>query len=215
MASAPCRARLPRPQPHHLPATPRDAGRARDRRGFRDDQRVLGRPSVLPRGEARLHRRLLGRDEDALPYAKTVGNRARIYGLNTIGLVRRGFSPDAWRSCAARSRYLLHSNTRPRDCPDRPRSLAAQRRSKVSGGFIRTSSRGVGLRPPEPPSRRSGRRVGQNLTAFAKATASLAEARRAKAKGRGLRVDDGDRVGQRVVQLSRIVDPGAQAGRGP
>ena len=29
--------------------------------------------------------------KDALPYAKTVGNRARIYGLNTIGLMRRGF----------------------------------------------------------------------------------------------------------------------------
>ena len=28
--------------------------------------------------------------KDALPFAKTVGNRARIYGLNTIGLIRRG-----------------------------------------------------------------------------------------------------------------------------
>ena len=27
--------------------------------------------------------------KDAVPYGKTVGNRARIYGLNTIGLVRR------------------------------------------------------------------------------------------------------------------------------
>ena len=33
--------------------------------------------------------------KDALPFAKTVGNRARIYGLNTIGLVRRKFSQDA------------------------------------------------------------------------------------------------------------------------
>ena len=32
--------------------------------------------------------------KDALPFAKTVGNRARIYGINTIGLIRRGFSPD-------------------------------------------------------------------------------------------------------------------------
>ena len=29
--------------------------------------------------------------KDALPYARTVGNRARIYGLNTVGLIRRGF----------------------------------------------------------------------------------------------------------------------------
>src|SRR5439155_25629119 len=32
--------------------------------------------------------------KDALPFAKTVGNRARIYGLNTIGLMRRGFTAD-------------------------------------------------------------------------------------------------------------------------
>ena len=32
--------------------------------------------------------------KDALPYAKTVGNRARIYGLNTIGLMRRGFTQE-------------------------------------------------------------------------------------------------------------------------
>ena len=28
------------------------------------------------------------------PYSKTVGNRARIYGVNTIGLQRRGFAPE-------------------------------------------------------------------------------------------------------------------------
>ncbi len=49
--------------------------------------------------------------KDALPYAKTVGNRARIYGLNTIGLVRRGFSPDAVTKLRRAFRYLLHSNT--------------------------------------------------------------------------------------------------------
>ena len=49
--------------------------------------------------------------KDALPYAKTVGNRARMYGLNTIGLVRRGFSPDAVAKLRRAFRYLLHSNT--------------------------------------------------------------------------------------------------------
>ncbi len=32
--------------------------------------------------------------KDALPFAKTVGNRARVYGLNTIGLIRRGFTEE-------------------------------------------------------------------------------------------------------------------------
>ena len=45
--------------------------------------------------------------KDALPFAKTVGNRARIYGLNTIGLVRRRFSPDAIAKLRRAYRYLL------------------------------------------------------------------------------------------------------------
>ena len=33
--------------------------------------------------------------KDALPFARTVGSRpARIFGANTIGLMRRGFTPD-------------------------------------------------------------------------------------------------------------------------
>lgn len=32
--------------------------------------------------------------QDALPYIKSVGNRAKAYGINTIGLERKGFSKD-------------------------------------------------------------------------------------------------------------------------
>ena len=40
--------------------------------------------------------------KDALPYARTVGSRpARIFGVNTIGLMRRGFSPDVDREAEA------------------------------------------------------------------------------------------------------------------
>ena len=36
--------------------------------------------------------------KDALPFARTVGSRpARIFGANTIGLMRRGFTPDVDR----------------------------------------------------------------------------------------------------------------------
>ncbi|MGE3955316.1 MAG: acyl-ACP--UDP-N-acetylglucosamine O-acyltransferase [Vicinamibacterales bacterium] len=47
--------------------------------------------------------------KDALPYARTVGNRARIYGLNTIGLIRRGFTPDTISRLKRTFRYLLQS----------------------------------------------------------------------------------------------------------
>ena len=86
--------------------------------------------------------------KDALPFAKTVGNRARIYGLNTIGLVRRKFSQDAIAKLRRAYRYLLHSNT--------SRALAQIEQDPTLQcpevqyvvNFIRTSKRGVGLRRP-------------------------------------------------------------------
>jgi len=86
--------------------------------------------------------------KDALPYAKTVGNRARIYGLNTIGLVRRGFSPEAVAKLRRAFRYLLHSNTsRAIAQIDRDPSLRSDE-VRYLLDFIRTSSRGVSLRRP-------------------------------------------------------------------
>ena len=48
--------------------------------------------------------------KDALPFARTVGNRpARIYGANSIGLMRRGFAPDVIQKIKRSFRYLLQS----------------------------------------------------------------------------------------------------------
>jgi UDP-N-acetylglucosamine acyltransferase len=49
--------------------------------------------------------------KDALPFAKTVGARGlcRVYGLNTIGLVRRGFPEDTLTKLKRAYRYLLQS----------------------------------------------------------------------------------------------------------
>ena len=48
---------------------------------------------------------------DALPYIKTVGARGEgnIYGINTIGLERKGFSPDQIRDLKSAYRVLFHS----------------------------------------------------------------------------------------------------------
>ena len=86
--------------------------------------------------------------KDALPFAKTVGNRARIYGVNTIGLVRRRFSPDAIAKLRRAYRHLLHSNTsRALAQIERDPSLRCEEVQYVLD-FIRTSTRGVGLRRP-------------------------------------------------------------------
>jgi UDP-N-acetylglucosamine acyltransferase len=47
--------------------------------------------------------------KDALPFAKTVGNRARVYGLNKIGLLRRGFTEETVGRLKRAYRYLLQS----------------------------------------------------------------------------------------------------------
>ncbi|HUR34203.1 MAG TPA: acyl-ACP--UDP-N-acetylglucosamine O-acyltransferase [Vicinamibacterales bacterium] len=86
--------------------------------------------------------------KDALPYARTVGNRARIYGLNTIGLMRRGFSADVITRLKRTFRYLIQSKLNTSAalqhieadeklaCPDVQYLL----------DFIRKSERGVILR---------------------------------------------------------------------
>jgi UDP-N-acetylglucosamine acyltransferase len=45
--------------------------------------------------------------KDALPYARTVGNHARCYGQNTLGLKRRGFSSEEIRRITHAFRLLL------------------------------------------------------------------------------------------------------------
>jgi UDP-N-acetylglucosamine acyltransferase len=83
-----------------------------------------------------------------VPFGKTVGNRARIYGLNTIGLVRRKFSSDSVAKLRRAYRYLVHSNTsRALAQIEHDPSLQCEEVQYLVD-FIRTSSRGVGLRRP-------------------------------------------------------------------
>jgi UDP-N-acetylglucosamine acyltransferase len=93
--------------------------------------------------------------KDVLPYSKTVGNRARNYGLNTIGLVRRGFQPDTVRQLKAAYRYLLVSKLNATQALDRIAQDGALDSPEVRYlvSFIREAKRGVVLRRP---ARRSG-----------------------------------------------------------
>jgi UDP-N-acetylglucosamine acyltransferase len=85
---------------------------------------------------------------DALPYAKTVGNRARIYGVNTIGLARRGFSPDRLNKLRRAYRHLLQHNTsRALELIERDPSLASADVVYLVH-FITSAKRGVILRRP-------------------------------------------------------------------
>jgi UDP-N-acetylglucosamine acyltransferase len=86
--------------------------------------------------------------KDALPFAKTVGNRARIFGVNTIGLVRRGFAPETIAKLKQAFRYLLQLNTT--RALERIAADPDVRCPEVDYlvEFIRSSKRGVILRRP-------------------------------------------------------------------
>lgn len=86
--------------------------------------------------------------KDALPFAKTVGNRARIFGLNTIGLKRRGFSSSVIAKLKHAHRYLLQSKlntTLALEQIERDPTLSCDE-VRYLVDFIRSSKRGVTLR---------------------------------------------------------------------
>jgi len=87
--------------------------------------------------------------KDALPYAKTVGSRpARIFGVNTIGLVRRGVTPEVITKLKRTFRYLLQSKlntTKALRCIEQDASLACEEVQYLVE-FVRSSQRGVILR---------------------------------------------------------------------
>ena len=89
--------------------------------------------------------------KDALPFARTIGSRpARIFGVNTIGLSRRGFTPDTISQLKQAYRYLIQSKlntTRALARIDQDSTLASPE-VRYLVDFIRSSRRGVILRRP-------------------------------------------------------------------
>src|SRR5262249_28309081 len=82
--------------------------------------------------------------KDVLPYSKTVGNRARIYGLNVVGLTRRGFSREAMDAIRQAYRLLLQSQLNTSDALDRlAREGPATPEVETIVEFTRSSARGV------------------------------------------------------------------------
>ena len=87
--------------------------------------------------------------KDALPYGRTVGSRpARVFGLNLIGLKRRGLTDDTLKKLRAAYRYLTQSKLNTSQAIARIDQDAALKCPEVDNlvDFIRTASRGVILR---------------------------------------------------------------------
>ena len=87
--------------------------------------------------------------KDALPYGRTVGARpARVFGLNLIGLKRRGFADDTLKKLRQAYRYLTQSKLNTTQAVEKIAGDASLKCPEVDNlvDFIRTASRGVILR---------------------------------------------------------------------
>jgi UDP-N-acetylglucosamine acyltransferase len=92
--------------------------------------------------------------KDVLPFSKTVGNRALLYGVNTIGLERRGFSRERIDAIRAAYRVLMHPSLNVSQAVEKLSASAdngatSDQESPASDDvrtlldFIRSSKRGV------------------------------------------------------------------------
>ncbi len=82
---------------------------------------------------------------DVAPFCLASGNRARLFGLNGIGLRRRGFSPADLRAVRAAYRLLFGSNLLLHEASERiERELVPQcPKIAVLLSFVRSSERGL------------------------------------------------------------------------
>lgn len=82
--------------------------------------------------------------KDALPFALTVGNHARCYGLNTTGMKRRGYSRQAIKSLHHAFHLLLSAKLNTSQAIERIREeLPNSAEVDALVQFIETSQRGV------------------------------------------------------------------------
>lgn len=82
--------------------------------------------------------------KDALPYARSVGNHAKCYGANTIGLERKGFSKDEMRRIARAFKLLLNSKLNTTQALEAiKQELGGYAEIDYLIRFIETSERGV------------------------------------------------------------------------
>ncbi len=81
---------------------------------------------------------------DALPFCLTVGNRARCYGINTLGLRRAGFEKESIRALDRAARGLFKPSAKREDAlSEVEKSEGHVAEVKTMLDFVRSSERGV------------------------------------------------------------------------
>lgn len=81
---------------------------------------------------------------DALPFTKTVGLKPAVYGLNSIGLKRKGFNPESLRRLEQALRLLVRSGLNTAQALERIRAeVGGDPEVDYFLSFIETAKRGV------------------------------------------------------------------------
>jgi len=82
--------------------------------------------------------------QDALPFVKSVGNRAEAYGINTVGLQRRGFTEEAIAMLKRAYRVLFQSGLNTTQALSTIEAeLTGSEEVAYLVAFIRSSERGI------------------------------------------------------------------------
>jgi UDP-N-acetylglucosamine acyltransferase len=82
--------------------------------------------------------------QDALPYVLTVGNRAKSFGINVIGLERRKFPPDSIKALKQAYRILFRSRLALEVALERlEKEFPDRAEVGILASFIQVSQRGV------------------------------------------------------------------------
>jgi UDP-N-acetylglucosamine acyltransferase len=94
---------------------------------------------------------------DALPYVKTVGQKPSCYGVNSIGLKRKGVAEERRRRIAAAMKLLLSSGLNTTQALERIRAEhAGHEEIDYLIEFVESSERGVVKAPPGLRGERGG-----------------------------------------------------------
>jgi UDP-N-acetylglucosamine acyltransferase len=81
---------------------------------------------------------------DALPFAKTVGLKPAFYGLNSIGLKRKGFDPDSIKHLDQALRLLVRSGLNTAQALEKIRAeLSGDEAVDYLVSFVETAKRGI------------------------------------------------------------------------
>lgn len=94
---------------------------------------------------------------DALPFVKTVGQKPACYGLNSIGLQRKGFDAEAIRRLEAAYRILVRSRLNTAQALERIRTeISGDPNVSYLVDFVLSAKRGVHKSPPRGGGRGGG-----------------------------------------------------------